>query len=58
MIEKGDLTETMDVKERTKILVDQFNWDKNDTLKIWCFGPENNGANLLVDQVKQAQYMN
>ncbi len=58
MIEKGDLTETMDAKERTKVLVEQFNWDKNDTFKIWSFGPENSGANLLVDQVKQAQYMN
>lgn len=48
----------MDPKERTKILVEQFGWDKNDTLKIWSFGPENVGANLLVDQVKQAQYMN
>lgn len=27
-------------------------------MKIWCFGPENSGANILVDQVKQAQYMN
>lgn len=58
MIEAGDLSERMDAKERTKILVEQFNWDKGDTLKIWSFGPENIGANLLVDQVKQAQYMN
>lgn len=58
MIERGDLSERMDPKERTKVLVEQFDWDKNDTLKIWSFGPENMGANILVDQVKQAQYMN
>jgi len=26
-------------------------------LKIWCFGPENVGANVVVDMVKQAQYL-
>lgn len=39
-------------------MTDKFDWDKNDTLKIWSFGPENKGPNILVDQVKQAQYMN
>lgn len=48
----------MDSKQRSKILIDEFDWDKNDTQKIWCFGPENTGPNILVDQVKQAQYMN
>lgn len=58
MIERGDLTEEMDQKERTKILVEQFEWDKTDSLKIWSFGPESAKSNILVDQVKQAQYMN
>lgn len=39
MIERGDLSERMDPKERSKVLVEQFDWDKNDTLKIWSFGP-------------------
>jgi len=39
MIERGDVSERMDPKEKTKILVEQFDWDKNDTLKIWSFGP-------------------
>lgn len=58
MIEVGDISEGMDAKERTKILVDKFKWDKNDAMKIWSFGPESTGANVIVDQVKQAQYMN
>ncbi len=58
MIEAGDISDKMDAKERTKILVDEFNWDKTDAMRIWSFGPEGTGANLLVDQVKQAQYMN
>jgi elongation factor 2 len=37
--------------------VKDFEWDKTDALKIWCFGPENVGANILVDTVKGAQYV-
>lgn len=29
-----------------------FNWDKNDSMKIWSFGPENSGPNILVDGTK------
>ena len=29
-----------------------------DARKIWCFGPETTGANLLVDQTKAVQYLN
>jgi len=35
-----------------KVLVDTFDWDKNDALKIWSFGPENTGPNILVDGTK------
>jgi elongation factor 2 len=27
-------------------------------MKIWTFGPENEGANIVVDMVKGAQYLN
>lgn len=36
----------------------EFDWDKNDAIKIWCFGPENVGANLLVDKTTGSQYLN
>lgn len=32
--------------------MDEFNWDKHDTLKMWSFGPENYGPNILVDATK------
>lgn len=57
MIEGGDVTEDMDVKERSKILAGDFGWDKDQASRIWSFGPENVGANILVDLVKGAQYM-
>lgn len=58
MIEKGNISPKDDIKQRTKLLVDDFDWEKTDTLKIWSFGPENTGPNLLVDTTKGVQFMN
>jgi len=52
LIEAGKVSPRDDIKSRSKILVDQFDWDKVDATKIWSFGPENTGANLLVDTTK------
>jgi elongation factor 2 len=30
----------------------------NDARKIWCFGPDTSGPNLLVDMTKGVQYLN
>lgn len=51
-IENGDVGPKDDPKNRSKKLCDDFGWDKNDTLKIWSFGPENTGPNMLVDTTK------
>jgi len=42
----------MDQKERNRLLSEKHNWDKNDALKIWAFGPETSGPNLLVDKTQ------
>jgi len=39
-------------------MLEEYGWDKNDAAKIWCFGPNNNGANILVDCTKGVSYMN
>merc|ERR1712070_231003 len=57
-IEEEKLTPKTDPKERKKFLQENFEWDPNDAMKIWCFGPETTGANLLVDTTKQCQYLN
>ena len=41
-----------------KTLTDDFGWDPNDAKKVWCFGPEFSGSNLLVDQTKGCFFMN
>jgi elongation factor 2 len=57
-IEKEEIDTKGDPKIRAEKLARDFEWDKSEALKIWCFGPENNGTNLLVDCVKGAQYVN
>jgi len=47
-----------DPKVRAKKLCDDYGWDQNDAKKIWCFGPEAEGANVVVDVSKGVQYLN
>ncbi|KAG7262726.1 hypothetical protein CRUP_006551, partial [Coryphaenoides rupestris] len=35
-----------------------YEWDATDARKIWCFGPDGTGPNLLVDVTKGVQYLN
>src|SRR5262249_38077933 len=41
-----------------KVLADEFGWDVMEARKLWSFGPDNIGANLLVDTTKSVQYLN
>jgi len=56
-IESGKIGPRDDIKARARILADDHGWDVTDARKIWCFGPDTNGANLLVDQTKAVQYL-
>lgn len=38
--------------------MEQYEWDKNDAGKIWCYGPDNQGPNMLVDVAKGVQFLN
>ena len=57
-IESGKINPKDDFKIRARILADEHGWDVTDARKIWCFGPEASGANLLVDATKGVQYLN
>jgi elongation factor 2 len=57
-IESGKIGPRDDFKARARILADEHGWDVTDARKIWCFGPDTNGANVLVDQTKAVQYLN
>jgi elongation factor 2 len=57
-IEGGKVNPRDDPKTRARHLADEHGWDVTDARKIWCFGPDTTGANLLVDQTKAVQYLN
>ena len=57
-IEKGQVTPKDDQKLRAKLLTDEYGWDKDEALKIWAFGPDNAGGNLLTEKTSGVQYMN
>ncbi|KAH3723259.1 elongation factor 2 [Pelomyxa schiedti] len=48
----------MEPRILARTLVEQFNWEQIDARKVWCFGPEQTGPNLLVDMTKAVQYLN
>jgi elongation factor 2 len=57
-IDGGKLGAKMDAKERAKEYAEKYDWDKNHALKIWCYGPETEGANVVVDVTMGVAYLN
>jgi len=57
-IDKGDVNARDDPKTRGKKLADEFGYDVNEARKIWCFGPDGTGPNIMVDVTKGVQYLN
>jgi elongation factor 2 len=57
-IENGKVSARDDFKARARVLADDHSWDVTDARKIWCFGPDTTGPNLLVDVTKGVQYLN
>uniref|UniRef100_A0A8D3CCD2 Eukaryotic translation elongation factor 2b n=1 Tax=Scophthalmus maximus TaxID=52904 RepID=A0A8D3CCD2_SCOMX len=57
-MEKGDVTARQELKARARFLADKYEWDVTEARKIWCFGPDGNGPNLLIDVTKGVQYLN
>jgi elongation factor 2 len=57
-IDQGKFGPRADPKVQSRALSEQYGWDPNDGKKIWCFGPETTGPNVLIDQTKGTQYMN
>lgn len=57
-IDNGDIGPRQEVKERARFMTDKFGFDVGEARKIWCFGPEGTGPNLLMDCSKAVQYLN
>jgi elongation factor 2 len=57
-IEKGEITDRDEAKSRARILSEKFGYNNDEARKIWCFGPEGTGPNIVVDVTKGVQYLN
>ncbi|XP_046634443.1 eukaryotic translation elongation factor 2 [Daphnia pulicaria] len=57
-IDKGDVNARDDFKIRGRYLSDKYEYDVTEARKIWCFGPDTTGPNLLMDVTKGVQYLN
>lgn len=47
----------VDPKVRARFLADNYDWDVQEARKIWCYGPDNRGPNVVVDVTKGVQNM-
>jgi len=56
-IEDEKLGPKDEIKPRAKKLVDKFGWDFSEARKLWVFGPDNKGPNVLVDCTKGVEYL-
>ncbi|OBA27790.1 P-loop containing nucleoside triphosphate hydrolase protein [Hanseniaspora valbyensis NRRL Y-1626] len=56
-IEDGKINARDDIKARARLMADEYGWDVTDARKIWCFGPDGTGPNVVVDQTKAVQYL-
>jgi len=57
-IEDNKVTPRDDPKARKTTLCKEFEFDATDAMRIWAFGPETTGPNLLIDTTKGVQYLN
>uniref|UniRef100_A0AAY4B6E3 Elongation factor 2 n=1 Tax=Denticeps clupeoides TaxID=299321 RepID=A0AAY4B6E3_9TELE len=57
-IDKGDVSARQELKQRARYLAEKYEWEVTEARKIWCFGPDGNGPNILVDITKGVQYLN
>merc|ERR1719240_1388877 len=57
-IEDGKAGPKAEAKERKKLLKEKFSWDENDAVKIWCWGPDTEGPNIVCAQTVGAQSLN
>jgi len=57
-IDSGEVTSKQDFKIRGRYLADKYEYDITEARKIWCFGPDTTGPNIVIDATKGVQYLN
>merc|ERR1712216_713566 len=56
-IEDGKAGPKADVKERVKLMKEKYDWDDAEARKVWAWGPETEGANVVVDKTLGVAYL-
>jgi len=57
-IDEGKVGPKDEPKARARKLAEEYEWDVTEARKIWAFGPNGTGPNVLVDMTKGVQYLN
>jgi len=57
-IDKGEVTPRGEFKTRARYLQEKYDYDVTEARKIWCFGPDGTGPNIVMDVTKGVQYLN
>lgn len=57
-IDNGKVNPRDDFKIRGRYLADTYEYDITEARKIWCFGPDGTGPNIIMDCTKGVQYLN
>ncbi|XP_052634579.1 elongation factor 2-like isoform X1 [Harpia harpyja] len=57
-VDKGEVSSRQELQQRVRYLAEKYEWDVSEARKIWCFGPDGTGPNILADIMKGVQYLN
>jgi len=57
-IDDGKVNPRDDFKIRGRYLAEKYDYDVTEARKIWCFGPDGTGPNVVIDCTKGVQYLN
>jgi len=57
-IDDGTIANEGTDKARASLLVREYGWDKGEAQRIWCYGPENTGPNVVVNKTAGISYLN
>ena len=49
---QGEVTPNQDYKQRARYLSEKYEYDVSEARKVWCFGPDGTGPNILIDCTK------
>lgn len=57
-IESGVISPGQEQKERARLLQEKYGFEENASRKIWAFGPDGTGPNILCDATIGVQFLN